>query len=106
MSTHTEASQTMTFGARTVQKALSDVALQNLKEPGYYWDKLPGFGVRRGKRRTTFICVRNGRRTTLGVYPHLTLADARRLATQALYATVSAPIRQSVELAADRYLNQ
>jgi integrase len=73
-----------------VQKSLSDLAIQNLKTEGYYWDKLPGFGIRIGKNRKTFISVRGGRRTTLGVYPHLSLTDARQLATLALYGSKTA----------------
>jgi integrase len=96
----------MPSGAKTVQKALSDLAIANLKKPGYYWDKLPGFGVRVGAHRKTFIAVRNGRRTTIGVYPHLSLADARVLATQALYAVTSVKTRATVKQATDTYLDQ
>lgn len=85
-----------------VQKSLSDVSIANLKTEGYYWDKVPGFGVRVGKRRKAFIVVRGGRRTTLGVYPHLSLADARQLALTQLYTvnsikTKALPVRTAVE---------
>ena len=90
-----------------VQKALSDLAIANLKTEGYYWDKVPGFGVRKGKKRTSFICVRNGRRVTLGVYPHLSLADARQLALQQLYTTNSIqPKSVPVHTAVVAYLAQ
>jgi hypothetical protein len=89
-----------------VQKGLSDVAIANLRTPGYYWDKLPGFGVRVGKTRKAFIVVRGGHRQTLGIYPHLSLSDARRLATLALYGSkaVSASLKSSEAL--KQYLDQ
>jgi len=96
----------MAPGAKLVQKALSDLTIANLKKPGYYWDKLPGFGIRVGARRKTFIAVRKGRRTTLGVYPHLCLADARILATQALYTVTSVKSKATVKQASDAYLDQ
>ena len=42
----------------------------------------------------------------LGVYPHLSLADARILATQALYAVTSVKTRATVKQATDAYLAQ
>jgi hypothetical protein len=89
-----------------VQKTLSDVAIANLKTEGYYWDKLPGFGLRVGKRRKTFVVVRSGRRCFIGIYPHLSLADARRLATQSLYSNTTITRRISVRDAAEIYLDQ
>jgi hypothetical protein len=45
---------------------------------GEFWDtKLPSFGVRVGKRATTFLLKRDGRRIKLGHYPSLSLSEAR-----------------------------
>jgi integrase len=64
----------------------SDVGLRNLKTEGYHWDdKLPGFGVRVGKRTKTFICVRKGVRTSIGHFPHISLLEARKEALHHLH---------------------
>jgi len=45
------------------------------------WDaKTPGFGMRVGRRSKVFIAKVTNRRHTLGGYPDLTLAEARRKA--------------------------
>jgi len=53
---------------------------------GVHWDKsLAGFVLRVGKRRRTFIVlVASGRRKSIGVWPHQSLADARRDAKKLL----------------------
>jgi len=61
---------------------LTDVTVDRLphtKNQVTYWDALlPAFGVRVGANSKTFIVIRNnGRRTKLGRYPFLSLADAR-----------------------------
>jgi hypothetical protein len=89
-----------------VQKALSDLAISNLKTEGYYYDKLPGFFLRVGKKRKAFGVVRNGRRQTLGIYPHLSLTDARRLATLALYGSQATSASLKCSEAITRYLDQ
>lgn len=64
--------------------ALTDLSLRALKSDGAqldYWDsKTPAFGVRIGRVRKSFIAKVNNRRITLGTYPELSLADARRRA--------------------------
>lgn len=67
----------------------SDLGLRALTTPGYHWDeKIAGFGIRIGKRSKTFVCVREGVRTSLGHYPHeISLADARKEAVQLLYGS-------------------
>ena len=68
------------LGANVVQKSLSDLTLRSLPQ-GEFWDtKLPSFGVRVGRRATTFLLKKNGRRVKLGRYPSLGLAEARRRA--------------------------
>jgi hypothetical protein len=66
------------IGAKFVQISIFDMTLRTLHE-GEYWDrKLPSFGVRVGKRTTTFLLKRGNRRIKLGHYPSLSLAEARR----------------------------
>lgn len=61
-----------------MQKTLTDLTLRSLPE-GEYWDtKLPSFGVRIGRRSTTFLLKKNGRRVKLGRYPSVSLQDARK----------------------------
>lgn len=65
---------------------LTDLTVQSLK-PGLYMDrKTPGFGLRVGKRRKTWIVLKEPNRTKLrlGHYPDLKLAEARRRAFIAL----------------------
>lgn len=85
---------------------LSDLTISNLKTPGYHWDALPGFGIRIGKQRKTFVIVKQGRRQSLGVYPHLSLADARHMATQLLYTTTTVTKRTTINQAVTAYLDQ
>jgi integrase len=67
-------------GAKTV---LTDTFIRRAP-PGVHWDgSLKGFGLRVGKNRKTFIVlVASGRRKSLGVWPHCSLADARKLARE------------------------
>ena len=72
---------------------LTDLAIRNLKPASTYtthWDtKLPGFGIRVGLRSKTFIIMQGEtrRRISVGTYPALALADARK---QSLTACCSA----------------
>ena len=54
--------------------------------PGVHWDgSLKGFGLRVGKNRKSFIVlVASGRRKSIGVWPNLSLAEARREAKRLL----------------------
>jgi hypothetical protein len=76
--------------------AFTDVTIQALK-PGIYFDvKTPGFGIRIGKTRKTWIVLKGAKSTKLrlGHYPGVRLADARRKALVALgspYQPASAP---------------
>jgi len=69
---------------------LTDMAVRSIKpSEGYatYWDtKLPGFGVRVGLRTKTFVVMRGDerRRITVGSYPDMELAEARREARRLL----------------------
>ena len=64
---------------------LTDLFVRNLKATAHatYWDKnLPGFGLRSGKRRKTFTVMlgQDRQRLTIGHYPAMTLAEARKKA--------------------------
>jgi len=68
---------------------LADLTISNLPQSETrvtYWDEsLPAFGVRIGVRRKTFVVItKPGRRTKLGIYPFMSLKDARREAHKRL----------------------
>ena len=72
---------------------LTPTRVENLKAPEtgelLAWDKtLPGFGVRVGRRRRTYILqyrfVGRSRRLKLGTFPALSLSAARAKAAEAL----------------------
>jgi hypothetical protein len=70
---------------------LTDVSISKLphtKTQVTYWDTsggLPGFGVRVGARRKTFVLIVNdGHRIKLGQYPLTSLKEARREAFKRL----------------------
>jgi integrase len=61
----------------------TDALLRSLKveQRTDFWDaKTPGFGFRVGARTKTFIAKIDNQRHTIGAYPDLSLADARRRA--------------------------
>jgi integrase len=65
------------------QLQLTDLTIRALKADAQtdFWDtKTPAFGIRVGKRGRTFIAKVHNRRVTLGRYPDLSLADARKQA--------------------------
>jgi integrase len=95
---------------QTVPILFTDLAVRSLK-PGTYFDlKTPGFGMRVGKNRKTWIVLKGANRTKvrIGHYPFVTLADARRKAHVVLgspHHAVSAPsfkdaVQQFLELQA------
>jgi len=62
---------------------LTDLTIRSLKAErrADYWDaKTPSFGVRVGKRSKIFVAKVQNRRITIGAYPAISLADARRKA--------------------------
>jgi integrase len=76
---------------------LTDVVVSRLKEPGTYFDEhTPGFGIRVGKNRKTWIVVRGRERlrTRIGRYPAVSLADARKKALVLL----GSPIKVQAEV--------
>lgn len=90
--------------------ALTDMAIRNLTIPTRgqteTWDsRIPGFGIRVSAAGTrSFVLVYRfrgrSRRLTLGRYPTVSLADARKLASQALreVALGSDPSNQKIEM--------
>lgn len=67
---------------------LTDLSVQKLPEGTHFDGKVKGFGIRVGKNRKTWIVVTGTNRTkvTLGHYPTTTLAEARKLAQEAIVA--------------------
>jgi integrase len=61
---------------------LTDLGIRNLPEGLHLDARLPSFGIRVGKRRKTWIVIKGKNRTkvSLGQYPAMSLADARRRA--------------------------
>ena len=63
---------------------LTDISIRALKSGENridYWDaKTPAFGIRVGPRTKTFIAKVGNSRLTVGAYPAMSLADARRKA--------------------------
>jgi len=72
---------------------MTDIVVSRLKEPGTYFDKhTPAFGIRVGKNRKTWIVVRGRerKRTRIGHYPTVSLAEARKKALVLLGTPLSA----------------
>jgi hypothetical protein len=65
---------------------LTDLAVQKLPEGLHLDTKTRGFGIRVGKHRKTWVILRGAARAkeTIGHYPALTLAEARKRALVAL----------------------
>ena len=77
--------------------------MQRLREPGTYWDETtPGFGVRVGKNRKTWIVMRGQirQRIRVGHYPRMSLADARKEAKKLLFEE---PTRRPVLTVSEAY---
>ncbi len=66
---------------------LTDIVVSRLKTPGIYYDETtPAFGIRVGKNRKAWVITRgtSRERITIGRYPALSLADARKEAKRRL----------------------
>src|SRR4051812_49312070 len=84
----------------------TDIVVSRLHEPGTYFDTTtPAFGIRIGKLRKTWVVMRGKDRvrTTLGHYPALSLADARKAAKKLLTEEPEKSDRLTFELAYDRF---
>src|SRR5271170_2820830 len=71
---------------------LTDLSVRNLPEGLHLDARLPSFGIRVGKRRRTWIVIKGKNRTkvSLGHYPPMSLADARKRAMEELSKPPSA----------------
>lgn len=85
---------------------LTDLSVQRLPEGVHFDTKTPGFGVRVGKRRKTWLVVKGQNRTkvTLGHYPSMSLAEARKSALVALGSPEAIKSHISYEEALDTFL--
>lgn len=89
----------------------TDLTVRSLPEGLHFDARTPGFGIRIGKQRKTWLIVKQPNRTKvrLGHYPDLTLADARRKALVALGSPLTPktapPFPEALEsfLAQDRW---
>src|ERR1700752_954512 len=66
---------------------LTDVVVQRLKTVGIYYDEAtPAFGIRVGKNRKAWVITRgtDRQRVTIGRYPSMSLAEARKEAKKRL----------------------
>lgn len=75
------------FRAKSVPN-FTDILVQKLPEGLHFDTKVQNFGMRVGKNRKTWIVVKGENRTkvTLGHYPDTSLAEARKLAMDAIRA--------------------
>lgn len=76
---------------------LTDIVVSRLKQPGTYYDQTtPAFGIRVGKNRKTWFVIRGRKRmrTSIGRYPTVSLANARK---QAL-ALLASPVTKAPEV--------
>jgi Arm DNA-binding domain len=75
-------------------------------QPGTYWDKTtPGFGIRVGKNRKTWIIMRGQirQRMRIGHYPATSLADARKEAKKLLTEAPTRNVAMSFATAYEGY---
>ena len=74
------------FRAKSVPKILTDLTIKNLPAGLHFDQKLASFGIRVGKNRKTWLVVKGPNRTkiALGLYPQVSLQDARKKAFAAL----------------------
>ena len=93
------------------QMRLTELSIKALKpcdpHQTFYDQSLPGFGVRVGKRRKTFIAMKGRERTriSLGHFPETTLAEARAAAKKILAGTEPQPFKSlSYDDALDIYI--
>jgi integrase len=61
-------------------KNFTELSVRSLPLGTYFEKATPAFGLRVGKTKRTWFIVRRGKRRTLGHFPHLSVADARKKA--------------------------
>lgn len=87
---------------------LTDLSVRTLKSETRridYWDiKVPAFGIRVGPRTKTFIAKLGNCRITIGAYPAMSLADARRKALGLKAEGIPTPVSKlTFEAAYERF---
>jgi integrase len=85
---------------------LTDVVVQRVTTAGIYYDATtPAFGIRVGKSRKAWVITRglDRQRITVGRYPTMSLAEARKEAKKRLAEAPTAGTRISFEAAYERY---
>jgi hypothetical protein len=92
---------------------LTDISVRALKgsasNPKFFDTKTPGFGIRCGLKRKTWVVMRGKNRelVTLGHYPDLSLSDARAKAKKLLATEpVARTVRITFAQARDEFLEQ
>jgi len=81
---------------------LTDLSIRALKSDAQtdYWDtKMPGFGIRIGKRAKTFVVKKDNRRINVGRYPDMSLADAKREGRRIIAEASTPPRPRSLKFA-------
>jgi integrase len=84
----------------------TDIVVSRLKERGTYYDRTtPAFGLRVGTHRKTWFVIRGRERlrTTIGQYPAISLADARKQARVLLTEEPIKGDRMTFNAASDLY---
>src|SRR5687767_9287986 len=95
---------------RAKPKTFTDLFIQKIPysdTPAYYWDSaLPAFGIRVGKTRKTFTVIRGTRRERLsiGVYPAISLMEARKTAKGLLIAKPRSHASRLISEALDDFI--
>lgn len=86
----------------------TDLSVRALPEGLHFDERTPGFGIRIGKHRKTWIVVKQPNRTKvrLGHYPALSLADARKKALVTLGSPYEAQTFPAFQEARAEYLAQ
>jgi integrase len=85
---------------------MTDIVVSRLKQLGTYYDQTtPAFGLRVGKNRKTWFVIRGRHRlrTNIGLYPAVSLADARKQARVLLTVQPIKGDRMTFNLAYDLY---
>lgn len=85
---------------------MTDLVVSRLQQPGTYWDETtPGFGLRVGKNRKTWIVMRGQirQRVRIGHYPRMSLADARKEAKKMLLEEPTKNVAITFQSAYDEY---
>ena len=85
---------------------MTDIVVSRLQQSGTYWDETtPGFGIRVGKNRKTWVIMRGQirQRLRIGHYPAMSLADARKEAKKLLTEAPARHAAMSFATACEEY---